>query len=89
MATLGNRVVILPNMGSGNWPVLIRRLMATVVMGLGQFQRLLSRDLGTGLHTCDLGIGLHGICIQLSTCEPDSGSVFACLIFLILNSYRL
>ena len=33
--------------------------MATVAMGLGQFQRVLSWDLGTGLHTCDLGIGLH------------------------------
>ena len=28
--------------------------MATVAMGLGQFQRLLSCDLGTGLHICDL-----------------------------------
>ena len=89
MATQGNRVGILPNMGSGNWPVLIQRLMATVVMGLGQFQRILSRDLGTGFHTGDLGIGLHGICIQLSIWESGSGSGFACLIFLILYSYRL
>ena len=33
--------------------------MATVAIGLGQFQRFLSCDLGTGLHTCNLGIGLH------------------------------
>ena len=33
--------------------------MATVAMGLSQFQRFLSCDLGTWLHTCDLGIGLH------------------------------
>ena len=33
--------------------------MATVPMGLGQFQRLLYCDLDTGIHTCDLGIGLH------------------------------
>ena len=46
---------ILPSMGSGDWPVWIRRLMATVAMGLGQFQRFLSHDLGTGLHICDLG----------------------------------
>ena len=89
MATQGNRVGILPNMESGNRPVLIRRLMATVVMGLGQFQRILACDLGTGLHTCDLGIGLHGVCIQLSIREPASDFMFACLIFLILCSYRL
>ena len=35
------------------------RLMATVAVGLGQFQRFLSCDLSTGLHTCDLGIGFH------------------------------
>ena len=80
MATQGNRVGILPNMGSGNRPVLIWRLMATVVMGLGQFQRILA---------CDLGIGLHGVCIQLFICEPASDSVFAWLIFLILCSYKL
>ena len=33
--------------------------MATVAMGLDQFQRFLFRDLGTGLHSCHLGIGLH------------------------------
>ena len=37
-------------MGSGNWLVCIQRLMATVAMGFGQFQRFLSCDLGTGLH---------------------------------------
>ena len=89
MATQVNRVGILPNMGSGTWPVLIQRLMATAVMGLGQFQGILSHDLGTGFHTCDLGIGLHGICIRLSIWEPGSGSVFACLIFLIWYSCRL
>ena len=31
----------------------------TVAMRLGQFQRLLSCDLGIGLHICDLGIGVH------------------------------
>ena len=31
--------------------------MAKVAMGLDQFQRFLSCDLGTGLHTCDLSIG--------------------------------
>ena len=35
--------------------------MATVAMGLGQFWRFLSCDLSTGLHTCDLGIGLHWV----------------------------
>ena len=30
--------------------------MATVAMGLGQFQKFLSRDIGTGLHTCYLGM---------------------------------
>ena len=44
------RVGILPDMGSGNWLVWIQRLMATVAMGFGQFQRFLSCDLGTGLH---------------------------------------
>ena len=53
--SVGTRVGILPSMGSGDWPVWIRRLMATVAMGLGQFQRFLSHDLGTGLHICDLG----------------------------------
>ena len=33
--------------------------MATVAMELGHFQRFLSCELGTELHTCDLGIGLH------------------------------
>ena len=33
--------------------------MATVAIGLGQFQRFLSCDLGTGLHT--FGIGLHSM----------------------------
>ena len=50
---VGNRVGVLPNMGSGNWTILIRRLMATVAM------RCLSCDLGTRLHICDLGTGLH------------------------------
>ena len=36
---MGTRVGILPSMGSGDWPVWIRRLMATVATGLGQFQR--------------------------------------------------
>ena len=35
--------------------------MATVAMGLDQFQRFLFRDLGTGLHGCHLGIGLHTV----------------------------
>ena len=42
---IGNRVGILPNMGSGNW-----RVVATVAMGLGQFQRFLSWELGAGFH---------------------------------------
>ena len=50
---VGNRVGVLPNMGSGNWTILIRRLMATVAM------RCLSCDPGTRLHICDLGTGLH------------------------------
>ena len=33
--------------------------MAIVAMGLGLFQRFLLCDLGTGLHTCDLGVELH------------------------------
>ena len=33
--------------------------MATVVMGLNQFQKLWSCDLGTGLHTWDIGVGLY------------------------------
>ena len=56
---VGIRVGILPNMGSGNWPVWTWRLMATVAVGLGQLQRFLSCDPRTQLHTCDLGIGLH------------------------------
>ena len=48
---VGTRVGILPSMGSGDWPVWIRRLMATVATGLGQFWRFLSFDLGTGHHT--------------------------------------
>ena len=59
---MGNRVDILPNMGSGNWSVYIQRLMATIAMGLGQFQRFLSCDLDTGLHTCGLGSRLHSWC---------------------------
>ena len=46
-------------MGLGNRLVYIQRLMATVAMGLGQFHRFLSCDLGTGPHPCDLGTGLH------------------------------
>ena len=34
--------------------------MTTVAMALGQFQRFLSCDLGTGLHTYDLGTKLYG-----------------------------
>ena len=45
------RVGILPNMGSRNWLVQIQRPMATVAMGLGQFQRLLSCDVGAGFHS--------------------------------------
>ena len=48
---MGNRVGILPSMGSGNWLVLLQRLMAMVAMGLGQFQRFLSCDLCIGLQT--------------------------------------
>ena len=48
---VGSRVSILPSIGSGNWPVQIWRFTATVAVGLGQFQRFLSRDSGTGLHT--------------------------------------
>ena len=33
--------------------------MATVVMGLNQFQKLWSCDLGTGLHTWHHGVGLY------------------------------
>ena len=33
--------------------------MATAAMALDQFQRLLSCNLGTGFHTCDLAIGLY------------------------------
>ena len=51
--------------GSGKWTVEIRRLMATVTMGLGQFQRLLYCDPDTGIHTCDLGKGLHTVTQQL------------------------
>ena len=42
-----NRMGILSNMELGNWPVEIRRLMVTAAMGLGQFQRFWSCDLGT------------------------------------------
>ena len=34
--------------------------MATVAMGLSQFWIILSCELGTGLHTCDLGIDSTG-----------------------------
>ena len=54
-----SRMGILHNTKSGNWPVLIQKLMATVAMGLGQVQRFLSCELCTGLHTSDLGVGLH------------------------------
>ena len=50
---------ILPNTGLRNWAVRAQRIMATAAMGLGQFQRFLSCDHGTGLHTCDLGIVVH------------------------------
>ena len=33
--------------------------MATVAMGLGQFQRFLSCDTAAGFYTCDLGIELY------------------------------
>ena len=33
--------------------------MATVAVGVDQFQRFLSFDFSIGLHTCALGIGLH------------------------------
>ena len=56
---MDSRVGILHNMESGNWPVLIQKLMATVAIGLGQVQRFSSCELCTGLHTCDLGVGLH------------------------------
>ena len=49
-------VGILHNMGSGNWLVLIWRLMATIALGLGQFQRFLSCDLGAGFHKLHLSI---------------------------------
>ena len=63
---------ILPNMGSENWPVWIWKLVATVAMGLGQFQRFLPCDLGTGLHT---HVPLaSGILNHWATREvPDSG----------------
>lgn len=47
---MDSSVGILHNMGSGNWLVLIWRLMATIALGLGQFQRFLSCDLGAGFH---------------------------------------
>ena len=50
---------ILPYIGLGNWPIWIQRFMATAVMELDQFQRFLPCDHDSGLHTCDLGIGLH------------------------------
>ena len=65
-----NRVGILTNMGLGNRLVYIQRLMATVAMGLGQFHRFLSCDLGTGPHPCDLGTGLHTF---LSYSERNNG----------------
>ena len=41
--------------------------MATVVTGLGQFQRFLSCDLGIGLHNCDW----HH-CKELNMCVGSS-----------------
>ena len=52
---VSTRVGVLRSLGSGNQPVQITRLMATVAMELGPFQRFLSCDLGTGPHICDLG----------------------------------
>ena len=49
-------VGILHNMGSGNWLVLIWRLMGTIALGLGQFQRFLSCDLGAAFHKLPLNI---------------------------------
>lgn len=50
--------------------------MATVVIGLGQFQRFLPCDLGTGLHTGNLGTGLHNCdwhhCKELNMCVGSS-----------------
>ena len=45
--------------------------MATVAMGLGQFQRFLSCDLGTGLHT--FGTGLHSkhVCHLYTDVSPS------------------
>ena len=39
--------------------ILQRAVQRAVAVGLGQFQRVLSSDLGIGLHPWDLGIGLH------------------------------
>ena len=66
----------LPNLEAENWLVSIQRLMATVAIGLGQFQRFLTSDFGTGLHTCDLGIGLHSThCMDaLVSLSTDLGS---------------
>ena len=33
--------------------------MAAIAVGVGQFQRFLSCDLGIRLHTCDLDVGFH------------------------------
>ena len=41
--------------------------LITVAMGLGQFQRFLSCDLSTGLHTSDLGTG------EIGTSHGNSG----------------
>ena len=66
--------------------------MATVAMGLGQFQKFLSRDIGTGLHTCYLGMksetevsnSFLTLCYHME-CSPPGFSVHGILHTRILE----
>lgn len=75
-------------MGSGNWPVQIQRLIATVAMRLGQFLRFLSCDLGIRLHTCDLDVGLHKLVEKAYPSSLTSKLSFSREVNLVVQ-YRL
>ena len=84
----------LPNLEAENWLVSIQRLMATVAIGLGQFQRFLTSDFGTGLHSThcmdalvslstDLGSGeAHCPLCGIYSCECLSSSMLLLVFFL-------
>ena len=73
-----SRMSILHYMGSGNWPVYIQRFMATVAMGLGQFQKFLS---------CDRGVGLCTTCKQHPVSRKSLFRLYARSVSLLFHCF--